>query len=115
MGLSENIIKCVLYRNSYQNISKSIKVIKRCMSSKTTGLPVEKQLEIPIIVMREQDQVEVIGPPDPVSNLRPIRRKTLPNETALQTKLREIQNDTEEWNQNFWANHNKKFIKVSIC
>ncbi|XP_072376298.1 COA8 family protein CBG23705, mitochondrial [Diabrotica undecimpunctata] len=111
MALGENIIKCVFYGNRYQNVSKSIKVLKRYKSSKTSGVPVEKQLETPIIVMREQDQVEVIGPPDPVSNLRPIMRNMLPNETALQTKLREMQNDTEEWNQNFWANHNKKFMK----
>lgn len=56
----------------------------------------------------------MIGPPHPVSNLRPIIRYQPPNETLLQKKLRELQNETQLWNQTFWENHNSKFIKVFI-
>lgn len=54
----------------------------------------------------------MIGPPDSLSNLRPIMRKRNINETELQCKLRLLQDKTQEWNQNFWAEHNTAFIKV---
>lgn len=75
----------------------------------------EKALEDPVIVIDEQDDVDIIGPPDPVSNLRPIIRKRLLNETALQHKLRTLQDATQAWNQEFWARHNTNFIKVINC
>ncbi|XP_057654499.1 COA8 family protein CG14806, mitochondrial isoform X2 [Diorhabda carinulata] len=84
--------------------------IQRMKSSQTITFN-ERSSETPIIVMRERNQVEVIGPPDPDSNLRPIIRKRQFNETPLQTKLREMQNDTQNWNQHFWSNHNRKFVK----
>ena len=72
----------------------------------------EKYEEDPVIVMSEKNDVDIIGAPDSISNLRPIIRKKLGNETALQRQLREMQNATQEWNQEFWANHNANFIKV---
>ncbi|KAJ3642453.1 hypothetical protein Zmor_025241 [Zophobas morio] len=71
----------------------------------------EKYEEDPVIVMSEKNDVDIIGAPDSISNLRPIIRKKLGNETALQRQLREMQNATQEWNQEFWANHNANFIK----
>lgn len=72
----------------------------------------EKALEEPVIVVSENDDVDIIGPPDAVSNLRPIIRKRLLDETLLQRELREMQDATQMWNQEFWAKHNTKFIKV---
>ncbi|XP_017769910.1 PREDICTED: APOPT family protein Y39B6A.34, mitochondrial [Nicrophorus vespilloides] len=71
----------------------------------------EKTLEDPIIAVTDRDNVDMIGPPDPVSNLRPIVRKICSNETTLQEKLRLMQNETHNWNQTFWADHNTRFIK----
>lgn len=56
-----------------------------------------------------RDEVDLIGPPDPVSNLRPIIRGIPTNETKLQEQLRCMQDATHQWNQNFWAKHNTKF------
>lgn len=67
---------------------------------------------MPIIAVTEKENVDMIGPPDPVSNLRPIVRKRLLHETRLQRQLRELQYKTQEWNQEFWSKHNTKFIQV---
>ncbi|KAF2905452.1 hypothetical protein ILUMI_00725 [Ignelater luminosus] len=53
----------------------------------------------------------MIGPPNPVSNLRPIIRQRLLHETPLQQRLRELQDETQAWNEEFWSEHNTRFIK----
>lgn len=74
----------------------------------------ERSIENPVIALREQDRVDLIGPPDPQSNLRPIIRQRLLRETALQQRLREFQDETQAWNQEFWAEHNMNFIRVNF-
>ncbi|KAJ8975384.1 hypothetical protein NQ317_008599, partial [Molorchus minor] len=48
---------------------------------------IENHYETPIIVVQEDDNTDIIGPPDASSNLRPIVRRPPINETALQRKL----------------------------
>lgn len=55
-----------------------------------------------------------IGPPNPLSNLRPIVYHIPENETKLEKRLRHLRQDTEDWNQDFWANQNITFSKVQI-
>lgn len=57
---------------------------------------------------------DYIGPPDKLSNLRPIVRHEPENETALQKKLRLARIEAEEWNQLFWAKHNQRFVSVGF-
>nr|XP_020013267.1 apoptogenic protein 1, mitochondrial-like [Castor canadensis] len=52
-----------------------------------------------------------IGPPDKYSNLRPVHFYIPENESPLEQKLRELRQETQEWNQQFWANQNLTFIK----
>lgn len=52
-----------------------------------------------------------IGPPDKYSNLRPIHFYTPENESPLEQKLRELRQETQEWNQQFWADQNLAFQK----
>ncbi|XP_055390099.1 COA8 family protein CG14806, mitochondrial isoform X2 [Condylostylus longicornis] len=54
---------------------------------------------------------DYIGPPDKYSNLRPIVRAEKNNETNLEKQLREKQIEVEEWNQEFWSRHNKRFYE----
>ncbi|KAF5926479.1 hypothetical protein HPG69_018382 [Diceros bicornis minor] len=54
-----------------------------------------------------------IGPPDKYSNLRPVHFYIPENESPLEQKLRELRQETQEWNQQFWANQNLTFRKVS--
>ncbi|XP_027632218.1 apoptogenic protein 1, mitochondrial isoform X2 [Tupaia chinensis] len=52
-----------------------------------------------------------IGPPDKYSNLRPVHFYIPENESALEQKLRELRQETQEWNQQFWAHQNLSFSK----
>ncbi|XP_069346614.1 cytochrome c oxidase assembly factor 8 isoform X2 [Eulemur rufifrons] len=52
-----------------------------------------------------------IGPPDKYSNLRPVHFYIPENESPLEQKLRELRQETQEWNQQFWANQNLTFSK----
>lgn len=57
---------------------------------------------------------DYIGPADKLSNLRPVVRHSAENESSLKKQLRLARIETEEWNQQFWASHNKRFIEVSV-
>ncbi|XP_034015819.1 cytochrome c oxidase assembly factor 8 [Thalassophryne amazonica] len=52
-----------------------------------------------------------IGPPNPLSNLRPIVYHIPENETDLEKRLRKLRQDTEDWNHEFWAKQNITFSK----
>ncbi|KAM7156375.1 cytochrome c oxidase assembly factor 8 isoform 1-T1 [Molossus nigricans] len=52
-----------------------------------------------------------IGPPDKYSNLRPIHFYVPEDESPSEQKLRELRQETQEWNQQFWANQNLTFRK----
>ncbi|XP_056401392.1 cytochrome c oxidase assembly factor 8 isoform X1 [Hyla sarda] len=52
-----------------------------------------------------------VGPPDRYSNIRPIRFFVPADESPLERKLRELRQETQDWNQKFWANQNLTFIK----
>ncbi|XP_007663341.1 cytochrome c oxidase assembly factor 8 isoform X2 [Ornithorhynchus anatinus] len=52
-----------------------------------------------------------IGPPDRYSNLRPIKFYVPENESPLEQQLRKLRQETQEWNQRFWATQNLAFWK----
>ncbi|XP_029981726.1 cytochrome c oxidase assembly factor 8 isoform X2 [Sphaeramia orbicularis] len=52
-----------------------------------------------------------IGPPNPLSNLRPIIYHIPENETELEKRLRHLRQDTEDWNHDFWTKQNVTFSK----
>ncbi|KAL8619605.1 hypothetical protein ACOMHN_019661 [Nucella lapillus] len=52
-----------------------------------------------------------IGPPDPVSNIRPIRFQVHADETLTEDNFRQRQKEMIEWNHVFWKKHNSKFFK----
>lgn len=53
-----------------------------------------------------------IGPPDPVSNIRPVKFPDHPDESSIEYKFYKQQAETIQWNQDFWSKHNTKFFKV---
>ncbi|XP_054288714.1 COA8 family protein CG14806, mitochondrial-like [Macrosteles quadrilineatus] len=59
----------------------------------------------------EDSKCDMIGPPDPVSNLRPIKFHIPANETSIEKRLRLKRQEVQQWNQDFWASHNSKFVK----
>lgn len=52
---------------------------------------------------------DLIGPPDPVSNLHRVKFAIPENESKLQKKLRLHRQELQEWNESFWSKHNKRF------
>ncbi|XP_068110445.1 cytochrome c oxidase assembly factor 8 isoform X2 [Hyperolius riggenbachi] len=50
-----------------------------------------------------------VGPPDRSSNLRPIKYFIPVDESHLERRLRELRQETQEWNHTFWANQNQTF------
>ncbi|XP_034530811.1 cytochrome c oxidase assembly factor 8 [Notolabrus celidotus] len=52
-----------------------------------------------------------IGPPNPLSNLRPIVYRVSENETELEKRLRHLRQETEDWNHTFWTKQNITFSK----
>ncbi|XP_036903758.1 cytochrome c oxidase assembly factor 8 isoform X1 [Sturnira hondurensis] len=58
-----------------------------------------------------QSHRDWIGPPDKLSNLRPVHFYIPKDESAAEQKLRELRQETQEWNQRFWANQNVTFRK----
>lgn len=57
---------------------------------------------------------DMVGPPDPVSNLRRIVFRKPTNETSLERKYRKLRSEVQEWNQVFWTQHNSRFFKVTL-
>ncbi|XP_041809211.1 cytochrome c oxidase assembly factor 8 [Chelmon rostratus] len=52
-----------------------------------------------------------IGPPNPLSNLRPIVYRVPESETELEKRLRHLRQETEDWNHQFWTKQNITFSK----
>ncbi|XP_061652182.1 cytochrome c oxidase assembly factor 8 isoform X2 [Phyllopteryx taeniolatus] len=52
-----------------------------------------------------------IGPPDPLSNLRPVVYRVAHHESELERRLRNLRQDTEDWNHRFWTQQNVTFSK----
>ncbi|XP_068573662.1 cytochrome c oxidase assembly factor 8 [Cebidichthys violaceus] len=52
-----------------------------------------------------------IGPPNPLSNLRPIVYHVPDDESELQRRLRHLRQETEDWNHDFWTKQNISFSK----
>lgn len=67
-------------------------------------------------IHKAQNEVnfDLIGKPDPVSNLRPIIFKKSHNESKLEKKYREAREEVQLWNHTFWTKHNKSFIQVKL-
>ncbi|XP_070150577.1 cytochrome c oxidase assembly factor 8 isoform X1 [Polyergus mexicanus] len=52
---------------------------------------------------------DLIGPPDPVSNLRPIIFARSAKETYFEKRYIDLREKTQQWNQEFWVKHNTNF------
>lgn len=52
-----------------------------------------------------------IGPPHPLSNLRPVVYRVPQDESELERQLRQLRQETEDWNHDFWTKQNISFSK----
>ncbi|KAK0087559.1 hypothetical protein PV325_000746 [Microctonus aethiopoides] len=86
---------------SYQNF-KYCRNFNRLYSTTLPNLKISKE---------SSKTGDIIGPPDELSNLRPIIFAKPDNETETEKKYRLAKEKTQEWNQEFWSKHNAKFIQ----
>jgi hypothetical protein len=52
---------------------------------------------------------DLIGPPRPGSNLRPVKFVVKEDESALEVRVRELRQETQGFNQAWWEGHNRQF------
>ncbi|KAL1933759.1 hypothetical protein VTP01DRAFT_7849 [Rhizomucor pusillus] len=57
-------------------------------------------------------QADMIGTPDPISNLRPVRYYIPPDETEAEKEWRLMQQRVDEFNQDFWTRNNSMFLQA---
>lgn len=55
---------------------------------------------------------DLVGQPNPVSNLRTIKFHIPDNESEIQRLFRIKREEVQKWNEEFWTKHNSNFIKV---
>ncbi|XP_014242021.1 apoptogenic protein 1, mitochondrial [Cimex lectularius] len=60
------------------------------------------------LMMMNQD---LVGPPNPISNIRPITFHVPKNETTVEKELRLRRQKVQAWHEDFWTKHNTAFIK----
>lgn len=56
----------------------------------------------------------MIGPPDPISNLRPVVYHIPRNEQEIEKAFRLRREEVQKWNEAFWRKHNQSFITVQL-
>merc|ERR1712129_181355 len=58
---------------------------------------------------------DLIGPPRPGSNLRPVKfAKNQSGESELAVRLRELRQETQKFNQEWWIEHNRNSKKGEL-
>lgn len=89
--------------------------IRLCSSASSTGSTIstkgEKKAKTSIQRPAPSTAHDWIGPPNPLSNLRPIVYRVPERETELEKRLRTLRQETEDWNQDFWTKQNMTFTK----
>lgn len=66
----------------------------------------------PSTILSNEFHCDVIGKPDPVTNLRPIKFYVPEKETEIEKLYRQERIRVHEWNDGFWRHHNETFKKV---
>ncbi|KAF6716651.1 Apoptogenic protein 1, mitochondrial [Oryzias melastigma] len=83
--------------------------IRRCGSNQTTQQ--DKAAKRSPLRPEPSSTHDWIGPPNPLSNLRPIIYRIPEEESELEKRLRNLRQDTEDWNHKFWTKQNLNFSK----
>ncbi|XP_056104135.1 cytochrome c oxidase assembly factor 8 [Rhinichthys klamathensis goyatoka] len=108
-------LNCVIFRSlrpCYTHAPVSLRSPCRGHRQSTSQPPKHaKRPERPGFSPTATSKYDWIGPPDRLSNLRPIIYHIPENETPLERELRHLRQETEDWNHEFWTNQNFSFSK----
>ncbi|XP_011187060.1 COA8 family protein CG14806, mitochondrial [Zeugodacus cucurbitae] len=94
-----------MYSLKLHNILKNASGVRKLCRYKCK-LPVLNEKPDPRNITKDY-----VGPPDKKSNIRPYVRNIPKDETALEKRLRHLQEEVEKWNHEFWSNHNTHFYQ----
>ncbi|PIO76420.1 tRNA-guanine transglycosylase [Teladorsagia circumcincta] len=61
--------------------------------------------------VRMDRRYDWVGPPHPVSKIRPIKLRRVDNESDLERQYREAREELNRWSSSFWEKHNTLFDK----
>ncbi|KAL0969020.1 hypothetical protein UPYG_G00221650 [Umbra pygmaea] len=101
-------IKCLLRSSVCHAMRLKLSMnVSRCSSSQPNKL--ENSAKRLQFIPAADSKHDWIGPPNRLSNLRPIIYHVPENETELEKKLRILRQETENWNHAFWTNQNVTF------
>ncbi|KAG9336597.1 hypothetical protein JZ751_002944 [Albula glossodonta] len=88
----------------------AVKRQRMYLLSLSHSLPSQRSSFVPVASSKR----DWIGPPDRLSNLRPIIYHIPENESPLERRLRHLRQETEDWNHQFWSNQNITFSKRTL-
>ncbi|CAH0381698.1 unnamed protein product [Bemisia tabaci] len=54
---------------------------------------------------------DMVGEPNPLTNLRPLKFHIPENETEIERRYRLKREEVQQWNDRFWARHNTRFFE----
>jgi len=66
----------------------------------------------PVIVTRKNTTDDLVGPPNPISNLRCVTYHVLPNESSKDKEWRLHRERVDRFNRDFWSSNNELFLKA---
>lgn len=58
--------------------------------------------------------LDLIGKPDKISNIRPLKCILPQNATNSEERLMKLRTDTQKWHHEFWSRHNIQFQEVKL-
>ncbi|VDP00991.1 unnamed protein product [Heligmosomoides polygyrus] len=64
--------------------------------------------------VRMDRRYDWVGPPHPVSKIRPIKLRRVDNESDLERQYREAREELNRWSSSFWEKHNTLFDTKKI-
>ncbi|XP_050458724.1 cytochrome c oxidase assembly factor 8 [Cataglyphis hispanica] len=88
-----------------------LNIISRCYNCRVKYFPELCRLySTKTDKLKNNQQIhDLIGPPDPVSNLRPIKFAHSAKESYFEKRYIDLRENTQQWNQEFWLKHNTNF------
>ncbi|CAG5131405.1 unnamed protein product [Candidula unifasciata] len=110
-----SVIYCCGFRHlTLKTQPVCVNFVVRCLATERPGRQLSKQeprkLKI-TPVPPPSGLTDAIGPPDSISNIRPIQFYVPPDETHTEKDFRLQRQEVLEWNKQFWTDHNSRFFQ----
>ncbi|XP_060577946.1 cytochrome c oxidase assembly factor 8-like [Ruditapes philippinarum] len=82
----------------------------RCLINSGSGKNFSQNPSKSAVPLPQERENDWVGPPDKISNIRPVEFYIPEGETSTEKKYREKRQAVQEWHHEFWTEHNKGFF-----